>query len=156
MLTPKEEDFLRRAWLAACKAEHIWPEMAACEAALESGFGQSHLAIQDFNLFGMKQHVHPIFGTHALPTREDLGGQWVTVTANWITYPDWQSCFVDRMSTLRRLAPKFPHYQEALDAKTGGDYVRAVSQTWSTDPLRAEKVIAIFNAISGDWSAIAT
>lgn len=128
--------------------------MAACEAALESGYGRSLLAIQDQNLFGMKQHQHPVYGTHSLPTREFLGGEWETVTANWVSYPDLQSCFQDRMSTLRRLAPHFPHYQAALDATNGEDYVRAVSESWSTDPKRADKVLAIFNAIAGDWSAI--
>ena len=153
MLFPQQEDFLRRAWQAAVNADHVWPEFAACEAALESGYGHSQLATQDNNLFGCKQHVHPIFGTHSLPTREFLSGEWVTAEANWIHYPDWQACFADRMSTLRRLAPKFPHYAAALAAKTGEEYTREVSRTWSTDPARAEKVLKIFNAIAGDWSA---
>lgn len=140
--------------------------MAACEAALESGYGRSGVAIKDNNLFGMKQHQHPIFGTHVLPTREFIGKEkdvhdgvcdgWVQVSANWVTYPDWAACFADRMATLRRLAPKFPHYQAALDAKTGADYVREVSKKWSTDPQRAEKILAIYSAIAGDWSATAT
>jgi hypothetical protein len=36
-MLPFEEDFLRHAWQAAVKSGHIYPEMAACEAALESG-----------------------------------------------------------------------------------------------------------------------
>ena len=136
-LTPQQEDFIRRAWQAAVNAHHVWPEMAACEAALESGYGHSQLATQDNNLFGMKQHQHPIFGTHSLPTREFLSGEWKQVEANWISYPDWPSCFADRMATIERLASVYSHYKAALAAATGEEYVRQVSLTWSTDPERA-------------------
>ncbi len=142
--------------MAAVNAHHVFPEMAACEAAEESTFGHSLLASQDNNLFGMKQHTHPIYGTVSLPTREFLNGEWETVEANWIRYADWQECFEDRMATLLRLAKIYPHYAAALDAKNGEDYVRQVSQTWSTDPKRADKVLAIYNAITGDWSATET
>jgi flagellum-specific peptidoglycan hydrolase FlgJ len=150
---PFEEQFLRKAWLAAVNAHHIWPEMAACEAALESGYGRSVLAAQDNNLFGMKQHAHPIYGTVSLPTREFLSNEWVPCEANWVRYPDWQACFADRMATLHRLAPLYSHYRAALAAPDKESYINQVSLTWSTDPKRAEKVLAIFNAITGDWSA---
>jgi flagellum-specific peptidoglycan hydrolase FlgJ len=153
-LTQAQENFLRAAWQAALNADHVWPEMAACEAALESGYGLSQLAREDNNLFGMKQHLHPLYGTHVLPTRECLAGEWKTCSASWVKYPDWKSCFEDRMATLRRLAPKYPHYAAALAAPTGTGYIYEVSRTWSTDPERATKVLAIYDAISGDWSAI--
>ncbi len=152
-MTPANKDFLQRAFLAAQAAQHIFPDMAAAEAALESGYGRSQLAIQDRNLFGCKQHVHPIYGTHSLPTREFLGGEWKSVEANWITYPDWQSCFADRMATLQRLASVYPHYQNALAASSAVTYINEVSMTWSTDPNRATKCLAIYDACAGDWSA---
>jgi flagellum-specific peptidoglycan hydrolase FlgJ len=188
-MLPPQEQFLRKAWQAAVDAHHIFPEMAACEAALESGYGHSQLATQDNNLFGMKQHRHPLYGTVSLPTREFLSNEWVTVNSNWIVYGDWQSCFADRMATLERLAPHVPHYRAALAAVKGEEYVIQVSESWSTDPGwqcscgaifqsqvlgeqhaaqaqhklstvlglgRGEKVLAIFNAITGDWSATET
>lgn len=150
------KDFLRHAMQAAQKAGHIFPEMAACEAALESGYGHSQLATQDRNLFGMKQHLHPIYGTHSLPTREFLSGEWVTVNSNWITYPDWAACFADRMATLQRLASVYPHYKAALAAASATTYIMEVSRTWSTDPERGEKVLAIYDACAGDWDASAS
>lgn len=151
-MSPQQQDFIRRAFQAAVDAHHVFAAMAACEAALESGYGHSVLAELDNNLFGMKQHQHPLFQTISLPTREFLNGEFVATEANWIRYPDWQSCFEDRMATLQRLAPQLSHYRDALNAATGADYVRAVSMTWSTDPQRAQKVLAIYNSVAGDWS----
>jgi flagellum-specific peptidoglycan hydrolase FlgJ len=141
------EDFLQKCAAAAGAGGHVWPDFAACEAALESNYGRSTLAAQDNNLFGMKQHKHPVFGTVALPTGEFLNGQWVRVTADFVKYPGWAECLGDRMSTLRRLAPVkgFEHYAAALSALTGGDFVREVSKSWSTDPNRAQKVIDIYS-----------
>lgn len=162
-MTPQQKDFLYRAYLAAKTAGHIFPEMAACEAALESGYGRSQLAVQDRNLFGMKQHQHPVYGTHVLPTKEFVGidqdskdgmrDGWVGIDAKWVSYPSWETCFADRMATLQRLASVYPHYAHALAAGSATTYINEVSRKWSTDPLRAEKVLAIYDNISGDWSA---
>jgi flagellum-specific peptidoglycan hydrolase FlgJ len=128
---------------AARRSGHIWPAFAACEAALESGWGSSRLAAVH-NLFGMKQHLHPQYGTLSLPTREFLRGGWTVVSADWIEYPDDGACFADRMATLQMLAPRYAHYAAALAATTGEDFINQVSQSWSTDPNRAEKVLEIY------------
>lgn len=143
-MTPSQKSFLDLAEACAVKSRHIWPQMAACEAALESSYGLSLLALQDNNLFGMKQHRHVIYGTHKLPTKEVEGGEWVTTSASFIHYPSWEACFYDRMSTLLRLSSVYSHYAAALDAKTPEEYVINVSLTWSTDPLRAQRVLKIF------------
>lgn len=140
----------RKQWLeamaqAAVDGGHIFPNMAACEAAEESNYGQSALARDDNNLFGMKQHQHPVYGTISLPTREFLGGSWKVVSANFVEYPDIKTCFQDRMATLKHLSGSYPHYAQALAAPGPFEYVIAVSKTWSTDPGRAAKVIGIYN-----------
>ena len=129
---------------AAAKAGHIFPQAAACEAALESTYGKSVLATEDRNLFGCKQHLHPIFGTHNLPTREFEKGEWITTTAAWVKYPDWAACFADRMSTLKRLSSRYGHYAAALAAKDPRTYIEEVSKTWATDPNRGAKVLKIY------------
>ncbi|MHB1021496.1 MAG: glucosaminidase domain-containing protein [Acidobacteriaceae bacterium] len=140
-----QTEFLQKAMDAARKAGHIWPEYAACEAALESGWGRSKLAMEADNLFGQKQSHPPFEGTATLPlpTREFLHGSWVTVQANWAKFTDWQQCFTARMELLRRLSRAYPHYAAALAAKTGEEYVVEVSKSWSTDPDRAGKVLAV-------------
>lgn len=127
--------------------------MAACEAALESSYGTSKLAALGNNLFGMKQHRHFIYGTLILPTREFVNSSWVQTTADWVKYPDWAECFADRMATLQRLAPYYPHYDHALKAGSATTYINEVSRTWSTDPSRAENVLRIYDEVAGDWSA---
>ena len=141
-----QKAFLAHAAAEADRARHPFPEMAASEAALESGWGNSALVRDDNNLFGMKQHVHPICGTVNLPTQEFLDGKWVACSALWVKYPDWISCFADRLATLQRLSNRYPHYAAALGAQNAVAFVTEVSKSWSTDPNRAQKVISIYNA----------
>jgi flagellum-specific peptidoglycan hydrolase FlgJ len=136
--------FLDRASGEAAIARHPFPKMAACEAALESAWGNSALARDANNLFGMKQHAHAVYGTMNLPTREFEKGAWIQTVASWVKYPDWASCFADRLATLQRLANAFPHYKAALAAIDAESFVTEVSKTWSTDPQRAQKVLSIY------------
>lgn len=142
-MTP--ELFFQRALPAAIAGGHIWPEYACCEAAEESAWGESELARQANNLFGLKAsrygNAYPII---AMPTHEWENGHLVPAVADWPKYPDWKTSFAERMATLRRLAPEFPHYAAALAAASGEEFVRQVSLTWSTDPRRADNVLAIY------------
>jgi flagellum-specific peptidoglycan hydrolase FlgJ len=139
-------DFLLRAYQAAVDAKHVFPEYAACEAALESGWGHSALSLQANNLFGQKQSHPPLPGTEtlAMPTREYLHGAWMTVPANWTKFADWSACFASRMNLLQRLSEHDAHYAAALRAATGEEFVTQVSVSWSTDPQRAGKVLSIY------------
>ncbi len=142
----------RKTWLietafAAAEAGHLFPQHAACEAALESAYGASQLAREGNNLFGMKQHAHSEYGTISLPTREwsPAHEYFQLISAEWIKYPSVAACFKDRMATLQRLSALYPHYAKALSAGAGDVFVVEVSQTWSTDPRRAQKALAIFD-----------
>lgn len=148
-LTEQNKQWLIQTSAAAKSGGHIWPDYASCEAALESGFGTSLLARQDNNLFGTKQHQHPIYGTQNLPTKEFEAGQWVETTAAWIVFPSLSACFDDRMATLGRLRAYYPEYNQALIAVYGADFVRNVSKRWSTDPNRAQKVLDIYSEAFG-------
>jgi flagellum-specific peptidoglycan hydrolase FlgJ len=138
-----ETEFLARACAAARAAGHVWPEFAACEAALESAWGASELAVKANNLFGQKQSHPPVGATLTLPTREFLRDTWVTVQAQWVRFADWNASFAERMRLLRSLSAEYPHYADALAATTGEGYVAAVSKSWSTDPQRAEKILTL-------------
>ena len=146
-MTPAE--FIPKALVAAYQGMHMFPEYAVCEAALESAWGGSRLAIEANNLFGQKQSHHPgaiVYPTLDMRTEEWDAGQMVTTLAQWPVFPDWPTSFMERMQLLTRLADAYPHYAAALAATDGETFVREVSQTWSTDPLRADKVLEIYNA----------
>ena len=148
MITSLQDSFLRQAAVAARAAGHIFPEYAACEAALESTWGQSRLARQANNLFGQKQSAEAESeidapGVLVMPTQEFLHGRWVTVMARWARYPDHAACFRARMALLQRLQHSYPAYARALVATTGEAFIEEVSRAWSTDPQRAAKVLAI-------------
>jgi flagellum-specific peptidoglycan hydrolase FlgJ len=141
------DEFLQQAFAAAKAAGHIFPQYAACEAALESGWGMSGLAMKANNLFGQKQSHPPLDGcsTLSLPTREFLHGAWVVVQADWVHFASWQACFAARMGLLRRLSASHPDYLAALAASDGEGFITHVSRTWSTDPQRAGKVLSVYD-----------
>jgi flagellum-specific peptidoglycan hydrolase FlgJ len=147
MTTSPQVDFLIRAATTAHLANHPWPEYAACEAALESSWGRSTLALRANNLFGQKQSHPPVgSGTLRLPTREFIRGQWVDQIADWVVFPDWTASFDARMALLRRMAPRIPAYAAALNAACGEEFIEQVSLGWSTGPMRASQVLAIYRA----------
>ncbi len=139
-----KDDFLQKAKQAAMNIGMAWPGYVAAEAALESRYGQSQLAVQANNLFGMKMHRGvPLEETLALPTKEYVNGQWIATVAHWMKYVNWEACLRDRQATLVRLSTVYPDYADALAASDGETFIREVSATWSTDPHRADKVLEI-------------
>lgn len=138
-------DFLANAVKAAKSAGHCWPGYAVCEAAEESAWASSKLAIQANNLFGQKWPQDPPaewpYKALQMPTHEwDASkGQMVPAESLWPIFGDWETCFRERMNLLRRLSA----YRPALEATTGEGFVIAVSKVWATDPKRADNVLAI-------------
>jgi flagellum-specific peptidoglycan hydrolase FlgJ len=153
MPTTPQDSFLRQARAAARAAGHIFPDYAACEAALESTWGQSRLAREANNLFGQKQSADAPsgFATLSLSTQEFLHGRWVTVIAHWACFADQAASFRARMALLRRLEHSYPAYARALAATTGEAFIEEVSRAWSTDPQRAQKVLAIHRQHSASF-----
>ena len=112
------------------------------------------------NLFGEKMSdKHPLpYPRMKLMTHEwdAKTQQMVLVPAYWVIFPDWQTCFTERMALLHRLASIEPGYAAALhiaqdDAvspkpENGANFVVQVSSNWSTDPNRAKKVLQIHAA----------
>lgn len=146
MATPQQLANLRELYEQAMESEHIWPAMAACEACLESAWLNSELARDYHNLFGQKQSKTPEYHTVRLPTEEVLNGHTFKLWASFVWYPSKAVAFTERMKLLERLQDSYPAYKQALNAVTAEDYVSFVSEKWSTDPLRAKKVLQIYNA----------
>jgi flagellum-specific peptidoglycan hydrolase FlgJ len=137
---------LKKVFATAMTAACLFPQAQACEVMVETTWLTSELGVVDNNLFGMKQHAHPLYGTVNLPTKEFLCGKWVAQNDDFVKYPTMADCFADRMNTLVQLAPHYPHYQAALAAKTPEEFLTQVSLTWSTGPTRGKDCITILHS----------
>lgn len=140
MLSTDQKSFLLKAYQAAIVSGHIFPGVAAAEAALESAWGTSKLARMANNLFGLKKPQNWTGPVIDIPTREYLNEKWVTVPATWPVFPTWVESFTSRMETLRRV----PRYAVSLAATTPEDFAIEVSSKWATDPDRAANVLSIY------------
>ncbi len=146
MASQEQLAFLKSMYQNAKNAWHIFPEAAACEAVVETGWGKSKLYTLANNVFGRKQSLEPIFETVSLPTEEVLHGERVTLNAEFVKYPSVADSFADRMATLNRLKNIYAEYYAALNATTPEDFIIYVSKRWSTDPNRAQTCISILHA----------
>ena len=134
----------------------IVPTIAAAQAALESRYGESRLAAEANNLFGVKAGKHWHGEVLELLTREwdAKAVGWYTVTARWRKYPTWEDCFADYGSIIGRL----PWYADAVAAAKRGDASGFLAGLmaeahgpgtaddepgWATDPEYSAKVLAI-------------
>lgn len=151
-------EFLAKAVLAANEGGHPFPEYAACEAALESAWGESKLAKEFNNLFGQKfpksVHFNFPYSFASIPTHEHDKADHDTglEPALWVVFPDWATAFRERMNLLHRLSTvtlhtgqlEFPHYAAALLATDGPSFVTEVSKDWATDQQRAKNVLRTY------------
>lgn len=139
-----KRSFFKRAVAAALEAGAPFAEFQACEAALESDWGTSLIARKANNLFGQKEG----FTTDNLPiidvgTDEIVHGHVAHLDhAQWPMFPDWKTCFEERMELLKRASV----YHDALAQCDGESFVREVSRHWATDPARADKVMITYRA----------
>lgn len=139
----------------------IVPGIAAAQAALESRYGDSRLALAN-NLLGIKAGQSWAGPTLDLPTREWVApteqplraGHWITVTARWRRYASWADCFVDYGKIIARLSwyadaaeaakrGDARAFLEGLLAKPNGPGAADDEPGWATDPSYREKVLGI-------------
>lgn len=137
-------DFIRAIGPAAQESAHlagIPASFTIAQAALESAWGESQLARQAFNLFGVKADRAWKGNVLYMPTKEFLQGRWVTVTAAWRKYPDWLAAINDHA----RFFAVNPRYRLAMTGKrTGEDFARQIAAAgYATDPRYADKLCRI-------------
>lgn len=111
------------------------------QAALESGYGQSQLAQQGKNLFGVKAGASWKGPTLSLPTLEYVNGAPVKVQARWRKYSDYAESFRD----LARVYYN-GRYDEALAyRRQPAEFITRAGRVYATDPLYASKVLSIIS-----------
>ena len=119
----------------------IYASFAIAEAAIESAWGASKLAIQGHNLFGVKADKAWTGDTIGFRTREYANNQWVFVNALWRKYPSWLGSFADHAAFLHH-----KRYAKAFLSSNVDDFTIAVANAgYATDPLYANKIIILIN-----------
>jgi len=137
-----KQEFLQQATqaaLAASATSGLPPGITVAQAILESNWGESQLARDAHNYFGIKAH-----GDHdcaPYPTFECANGRWVRVTARFARYASKADSFADRDGIILRLAC----YADASAAKNDPEqFARALARHWATDPNYAEKLLRVY------------
>ena len=136
---PKPAPIVDNTWdgvLAAAKtAGSKWPECVAAQWALESGWGQ-HTSGKN-NYFGLKGSGSTV------STQEFINGQWVTIKAGFLDFPDLQTCvcyLVDRWYK------DFGRFKGVNRAASRNECARLlVKEGYATDPDYATKLIQIMD-----------
>jgi flagellum-specific peptidoglycan hydrolase FlgJ len=139
------QDFINLIGPAAqvsASATGVPASFTVAEAALESAWGESLLARDGKNLFGVKADAAWQGDVLTLNTREFLHGDWVVVPARWRKYGDWQGCMDDHAAFLHQNE----RYAPCFECATGEAFATAVAQAgYATDPDYAAKIIAIIH-----------
>ena len=118
----------------------VYASFSIAEAALESAWGESRLATQGHNLFGVKADKAWTGNTISFRTREYLNKQWGFVNALWRKYPSWLGSFNDHAEFLHHNK----RYAKAFTTGSVEEFTIAISNAgYATDPLYASKIIAM-------------
>ena len=140
------DDFIAKITPAAKATQArtgIPASFTVAQAALESNWGRSWLAVDACNLFGVKADSSWTGDVFLLPTTEYVSGKPVTVDARWRKYAGWQECLDDHAKFLL----ENHRYQAAFQTTTGEDFAKAVAAAgYATDPVYADKLISVMRA----------
>ena len=127
--------------MASAAQTQVYASFAIAEAAVESAWGASKLAIQGHNLFGVKADRAWTGNTISFRTREYANNQWVFVNALWRKYPSWLGSFTDHAAFLHH-----KRYAKAFLAGSAEEFTIEIANAgYATDPLYASKIISIIN-----------
>ena len=137
--TPQPIALVDNTWkgviAAATQAGAKYPQVVAAQWALESGYGK-HTSGKN-NYFGLKGE-----GSER-ETKEFINGQWITIRAGFIDFPDLQTCvsyLVDRWYR------DYKTYKGVNRAVSREDCARLLQKEgYATDPTYPEKLIRLMS-----------
>ncbi len=139
--TRAQQAFIEAVAPGAVAAQHRYGVPAAvtiAQAIDESGWGQSQLAAQDHNLFGIKG-TGPA-GSVPLPTEEYVNGQQVSTSASFRVYHDVAESIDDH----GRLLADSGYYQQAMaDRQHPNEFAKALTGVYATDPNYGSNLISL-------------
>ncbi|RVU73497.1 glucosaminidase domain-containing protein [Lactobacillus xujianguonis] len=115
----------------------LYPSVMIAQAILESGWGESGLATQANNLFGIKAGAGWMGETYTAKTREENSkGKSYYITASFKKYPTYEGSFEDNAILLRNgILSQGNRYQGTWieNANSYTDATSALTGTYATD-----------------------
>jgi flagellum-specific peptidoglycan hydrolase FlgJ len=139
--TRVQQAFISEVASGAMAAQHRYGVPAAvtiAQAIDESGWGQSQLAAQDHNLFGIKG-TGPA-GSVPMPTQEYVNGQPVSTSASFRVYHNAAESIDDH----GRLLARSGYYQQAMAERQHPDkFAAALTGVYATDPNYGASLISL-------------
>ncbi len=137
--TPTPKTATANTWdgvVAAAKAAGAkFPEVVAAQWALESGYGKHTSGTH--NYFGLKGE-----GSER-ETKEFINGNWVTINAGFINFPDLQTCISYLVDRWYR---DYKTYKGINRATSRDDCARLLQKEgYATDPTYPEKLIRLMS-----------
>lgn len=137
-------ELLRAAAIDCEKISGVPADFTLAQAALESAWGESLLAKQANNLFGVKADKSWRGEVLTMPTREVLNGKWVTVNARWRKYKTHSECVDDHA----RFFHTNPRYAACFACKTAEGFAIEVARAgYATDPAYGAKLVATIKSL---------
>ncbi|MDK2780390.1 MAG: hypothetical protein PWP61_687 [Trichococcus sp.] len=123
---------------------HILPSITIAQAALESAWGTSKLALEANNLYGIKASPDWLGEVYAINTAEYGDEGWHTVTANFRKYASWLDSTNDHGAFFTSTEWRKENYKNVVgetDYKKASQALRAAG--YATDPGYPAKLISI-------------
>ncbi|EEW68131.1 putative bacterial surface layer protein [Lactobacillus helveticus DSM 20075 = CGMCC 1.1877] len=137
--TDAQTEFLNKAAKEAVKAAKkygTYPSVMIAQAIIESGWGQSGLAVNSNNLFGMKADDSWSGESYLARTREEKDGKSYYINAIFRKYNSLKESFEDNGKKLREGVSWQPlRYKGAWleNANTYAEATKALTGTYATD-----------------------
>ncbi len=134
--------FLKRVTAAALASQEqfgIPASVTIAQAILESGWGQSKLALEANNYFGVKARAGEPSIT--LPTMEFQQGQKVWIKADFAAYPSPEASFLAHGKLISGLARYGPAMQQKSDPRRFATALRCCG--YSTNPTYEDSLMQL-------------
>ncbi|MDO4903297.1 MAG: glycoside hydrolase family 73 protein [Limosilactobacillus sp.] len=125
---------------------HVFASITIAQAILESQWGNSQLASQYHNLFGIKGDDPET--SRVLATKEYINGQWIVIKGRFRVYDSWSDSIKDHTQLmLNGTDTNNDNYQNVIQAKNYRQAAYALQESgYATDPNYAKKLITVIKA----------
>lgn len=122
----------------------IFASVSMAQAMLESEFGQSGLAAEYYNLFGVKTDANDPDGVD-LPTAEYVDNKWIESTERFKVYPNWAASMEAHAQLLvNGTSWDAEQYASVKNGTTPEEQAKGLQNSgYATDPNYADKLIAM-------------